>query len=303
MSRSWVLFPRLHLAEIEDQTWCPSWLREHSHRALSRMWQTSNSKRGSPATQACQIILQVLGGTEEASHYVFVDSCAGAGGPTPLLEKEMNRSMRSSGQELVEFVMTDLYPDLEAWKAIASRSQQVSYIEKPIDATRPMRLAKSGYKECRIFNLCFHHFDDDAARKVLSSAIQSTDAFVYVTPEPFGYLADSKSSIFEMTHRTLPSLLNTTIVIFSCLFTTIFDFYWSPSILLFTYLIPLVPLFYMVDGYVSCTRGRTEHEISELLEKQKDLDLSGWRFESGEQTALLPFGRLYWYAGVKIGKA
>jgi len=102
-----------------------------------------------------------------------------------------------------------------------------------------------------------------------------------------------------MTHRTLPSLLNTTFVILSVFFTTLYDFYWSPTHLLFTYLIPLAPLFYMVDGYVSCTRGRTAEETWALLENQKGLDLSEWELSSGEQTALLPFGKLYWYSGVK----
>lgn len=104
-----------------------------------------------------------------------------------------------------------------------------------------------------------------------------------------------------MTHRTLPSLLNTTLVILSVFITTLYDFYWSPTYLLFTYLIPIVPLFYVIDGYVSCTRGRTPDEIAALLHQPKDLDLARWEFSSGEQTALRPFGRLYWYAGVRKG--
>lgn len=102
-----------------------------------------------------------------------------------------------------------------------------------------------------------------------------------------------------MTHRTIPSLLNTTIVVLSVFFTTLYDFYWSPMHLLFTYLIPVAPLFYAIDGYVSCTRGRTAKETWALLHRQKGLDLSEWEFQSGEQTALLPFGKLYWYSGVK----
>jgi hypothetical protein len=105
--------------------------------------------------------------------------------------------------------------------------------------------------------------------------------------------------IFEMTHRTLPSLLNTTFVILSVFITTIFEYYWSPAHLLFTYLIPVVPIFYAVDGYVSCTRGRTAAETWKLLRRRSDLNLSEWELKSGEQTALLPFGKLYWYSGVR----
>jgi hypothetical protein len=175
---SWVLFPRLHLAEIEDQSWCPSWLREHTHRALARMWQTPNSKKGSPATQACDLLLRALGGPKNASQFTFVDACAGAGGPTPLLEAKINERLMPSGYKPVEFILTDLWPDLKAWEAISKRSEHISYVKEPVDATKPRRLSKQGTKECRIFNLCFHHFKDDAAQKVLASAVQSTDAFM-----------------------------------------------------------------------------------------------------------------------------
>ncbi|WPH01312.1 Hypothetical protein R9X50_00415100 [Acrodontium crateriforme] len=280
---SWVLFPRLHLAEVEDQTWCPSWLREHSHLALARMWRTSNSKNGSPATQACDILLRSLGGPAKASQFTFIDACAGAGGPTPLLESTMNKKLAAHGFKPVDFVLTDLWPDISAWEKIVKKSEHITYVKDPIDATKPQRLAKPGSKECRIFNLCFHHFKDDGAKKVLASAIQSTDAFM----------------IFEMTHRTIPSLLNTTIVILSVFITTLYDYYWSPFHILLTYLIPIVPIFYAIDGYVSCTRGRTACETWDLLYSQPDVDLSEWELSSGEQTALLPFGRLYWYAGVR----
>lgn len=175
---SWVLFPRLHLAEIEDQPWCPSWLREHTHRALARMWRASNTKRGSPALQASELLLGAIGGPKEAAKYTFVDACAGAGGPTPLLEAAVNTQVTAAGHDPVPFVLTDLWPDLKAWEEISKRNDHISYIEEPIDATKPRRLAEPGRKECRIFNLCFHHFDDEAAGKVLSSAMKSSDAFM-----------------------------------------------------------------------------------------------------------------------------
>jgi hypothetical protein len=178
-STSRVLFPRLHLAEVEDQPWCPSWLREHSHRSLARMWRTSNSKNGPPAAQAANLLLYVLGGPVKASKYTFIDACAGAGGPTPLLEPVVNSKISASGQSPVEFVLTDLWPDLKAWDQIVRGNKQIRYIAEPIDATKPRKLANPDSKECRIFNLCFHHFDDEAAEKVLASAVQSTDAFMY----------------------------------------------------------------------------------------------------------------------------
>lgn len=77
----------------------------------------------------------------------------------------------------------------------------------------------------------------------------------------------------------------------------------SPIHLFFTYIIPLVPLMFAIDGYVSCIRGRTNQELDGLLRKQKDLNLDGWEFKSGETNVLPPFGVMYWYVGVRKTQA
>ncbi|KAL6716887.1 hypothetical protein ACLMJK_004799 [Lecanora helva] len=278
-----ILFPRFHLAEIEDQSWCPSWLRESSHSSLAQMWKTQSSKKGSPAEQACDIIFENI---DDVSNFTFIDACAGAGGPTPLMEARLNQVLKAQGKAPAPFILTDLYPDLNAWKSIVKKSENISYFEKPIDATKAQRLAAPNRKEARTYNLCFHHFDDPAAKKVLRSAVEEADAFF----------------IFEMTQRNFMALMNTSIVILSPLITTLIFFWNSPIHLIFTYLIPLVPLFYAVDGYVSCIRTRTPEETTALLKGQPDLDLSEWEFRSGERMVLPPFGNIYWYAGVKKGK-
>lgn len=174
-----VLFPRLHPAEIEDQSWCPEFLRTHTHRALARTWKTSTSKKKSPALQASKILIQELEGLSNTTEYSFVDSCARAGGPTPIVEPALNKQLRAAGFNSVQFKLTDLWPDLKAWREIASKNENISYVEEPVDATKAKRLS-GDKKECRLYNLCFHHFDNDAAEKVLSSAVESSDAFLYV---------------------------------------------------------------------------------------------------------------------------
>ena len=111
--------------------------------------------------------------------------------------------------------------------------------------------------------------------------------------------------IFELTHRTLPALLNTTLIILSPFITTLWDWYWSPMHLIFTYIIPLIPIFYAIDGYVSCARCRTAEETWNLLTEHTGLSVpewelkNGWELRSGQQVVLPPFGTLYWYTGVK----
>ena len=111
-------------------------------------------------------------------------------------------------------------------------------------------------------------------------------------------------SIFEITHRTLPSILSTTAAsAFGALSTTWIEYRWSPFHLIFTYLIPLFPFYYIFDGVVSCIRGRTPAETFGLLRRQRDLDLSEWELRSGEDVVLPPFGTLFWYSGVKKRKS
>jgi hypothetical protein len=99
-----------------------------------------------------------------------------------------------------------------------------------------------------------------------------------------------------MTHRTLPSLLNTAIVVLAPFITTLVDYWWSPWHLFFTYVVPCVLLFYAVDGFVSCARTRTAAETWALLDKK---DAQGWDLRSGQVVVLPPFGTLYWYSGVR----
>ncbi|KAI9648862.1 hypothetical protein NHQ30_003503 [Ciborinia camelliae] len=172
-----ILFPRFQLIEIEDQPWCPHWLREYSHAALAKMWHTTGPNRtSSTAAQACDILLENL---PNPSSFTFVDACAGAGGPTPILEKILNQKLVDQGKDPVQFILTDLFPDLKVWAQIVKQSDNISFVKQPVDATKKTsRYADPGKKECRIFNLCFHHFDDEPAAKVLRSAVETTDAFM-----------------------------------------------------------------------------------------------------------------------------
>jgi hypothetical protein len=84
--------------------------------------------------------------------------------------------------------------------------------------------------------------------------------------------------------------------------TTWIEYWWSPFHLIFTYLIPLFPFYYIFDGVVSCIRGRTPEETFALLHRQRDLDLSDWELTYGEAKILPPAGTLFWYSGVKKRK-
>lgn len=87
-------------------------------------------------------------------------------------------------------------------------------------------------------------------------------------------------------------------IILSPFVTTLMWWWWSPMHMIFTYLIPVVPAFFFINGYVSCLRARTPNEMFKLMEEE-GIDTKGWRFEDGETTVLPPFGKMYHFIGVK----
>jgi salicylate hydroxylase len=172
-------WPRIQFHELGDQTWCPSWLHHHEQFSLTQLWNLRVPfwSHGSLATQACAVLESHLA---DPSDYTIVDICAGAGGPTPFIEKTLNSKAEKEGRDVVRFVLTDMFPPVDAWAAIAKKQPNVSFVAEAVDARAVKRLAESeGKKECRIFNICFHHFDDEDAMGILKSAVKEADAFVY----------------------------------------------------------------------------------------------------------------------------
>lgn len=124
-------------------------------------------------------------------------------------------------------------------------------------------------------------------------------------PRLNAHVLNALHRIFEMTYRNLPAFLNTSLVILSPLVTALTWFWWSPLHLVFTYLIPIAPLFFAWDGYISCIRTRTEEEIKKLIQKEEasGLDCHDWTFHIGQTKVLPPFGNLYWFIGTKNRKS
>lgn len=171
-------WPRLQLLEIGDQPWCPSWLHQHEQVFLTKLWSLHIPlwSHRSLATQACEVFKKYL---RDLSSYTVLDICAGSGGPTPVLESELNRELEVQGKDPIQFILSDLDPHIEAWEKISKKQQNVTYIETPVDARAFPHLPRMGKKkECRIFNICFHHFSDEDAVGILKNTVQSADSFM-----------------------------------------------------------------------------------------------------------------------------
>lgn len=148
--------------------------------------------------------------------YTYVDFCAGAGGPTPFIERTLNASLecsngvegedgsstaivnsgkvtgsgdgetaleKSSGRSnaAVKFILTDISPHIPDWTEAAKKSKNLTFIPKSVDAANaPADLVNGNGKVFRLFNLAFHHFDDKLGGDILKNTSDTSDGFGFV---------------------------------------------------------------------------------------------------------------------------
>ncbi len=252
---------RFHLAEIEDQPWCPALLRD----ALTDFLHAVLNLGGVYLV----IVPRLRAALERCGTRRVIDLCSGGGGPwtrlLPALEKDGTSSPvgtpSPAGTSAVEVCLTDRFPNHGAFERRQSRSdQRITYHPHPVDAAKvPAEL--TGF---RTLFTAFHHFPPQTARAVLADASRHGQGV----------------ALFEVTQRSFLSLVLIGIVVpISALLVTPFirPFRWSRLFL--TYVVPLVPLLACYDGLVSCLRT---YSPAELLAFARELDGAGYEWEAGE---------------------
>ncbi|KAI1410497.1 hypothetical protein F5Y13DRAFT_167887 [Hypoxylon sp. FL1857] len=327
------LIPRLHLWEIDDQPWFPSFLRAYVQTGLTHAWTVHIPilQPSSAATIVAATLRRVLG--DRVSRHTYIDFCAGAGGPTPFIERALNKQLERSttthtvpatasagvvdGESkaasestpsyaavadpkaesatvrdeeeeddvAVDFVLTDLHPHVESWAAAAKKSDRLTYVSDPVDAAHaPADLLRrysgkegNGKGIFRLFNLAFHHFDDDLARSILKNTVETSEGF----------------GIFELQDRTPTGLLTCFAFGFFIFLIAPLLYWWSPLRLFWIYVIPVVPFVLVFDGLISCLRTRTADEVEALL-RTCGADTDSWEIQSGKEQFLWPCGNLNW---------
>lgn len=239
--------PRFHLFELEDQSWFPNIIRDLATDYLQFM--ETKLELHQPVVPLLTRALRESGTT------TVVDLCAGGGGPVVALQQDMMRDGVP-----VRFILTDKFPNLAAFRQLEHDHPGIEGFRESVDATDvPSHLA--GFRT--VFN-AFHHFTPEHARAVLRSAVSAR--------QPIG--------VFEIPERKIWIVLTTALLTpILVLLATPFirPFRWSR--LLFTYLLPLVPLTCFWDGFVSQLRAYTPVELNELAAGLGDV---GYRWDAGK---------------------
>jgi len=111
-------------------------------------------------------------------------------------------------------------------------------------------------------------------------------------------LTITSQSIFELQERTVSSLFTLALMGFLMLAITPFYFWRSPGHLFFTYVIPIIPLVLVWDGWVSSLRTRSPEEVQTLMDTC-GASSAGWTIRSGHEQHTFPTGYMTWFIAVR----
>jgi hypothetical protein len=246
---------RVHVPELEDLRWFPSWLRACMTRLLVVFSRTIG-------------VTPVLAGLvsralKETDVPEVVDLGSGSGGVMPEVIDLVRNDPATANAHLT---MTDLYPSPEAVAALERDDRpHLRYLSDPVDAT-DLASAPPGLKT--MVN-SFHHMAPDQARTILASA--------QATGQPL--------LVYELADNTVPFAVWCLLLPVGLGLVAIMALLLTPLVrpltgrqLFFTYVVPIIPLAYAWDGQASLPRMYAQRDLDELL---ATLPPSDYRWEKG----------------------
>ncbi|MDR9415862.1 MAG: hypothetical protein RI564_06230 [Gracilimonas sp.] len=242
---------RIHLIEFEDLFLFPDWLRNCMTRLIMVMHRLVGTK---------DKVAELLNGLiEKSGKSTIVDYCSGSGGPMPDVLKSLQTIY---GKDDIHLVLSDLYPDSKAMiKFNGDEDSPIEYISKPVDVTS-LKHKRDGIQT---MIGSFHHFKPNDALKILKEAQSQRQPFC----------------LFELSDNSTPLFLwwiAIPINFLMALFITPMVRPMTIQQVFFTYLIPVIPLFFAWDGAASNARTYTLEDLDELLD---ELPAADYKWEKG----------------------
>jgi hypothetical protein len=238
---------RVHLFEFEDLQWFPDSLRNYA---------TDFLQFGANAFDMYRPILPMLKtAIETAGNNTIIDIASGGGGGLIKIAEHLKKE-----NPALKIILTDYFPNLPAFERTKSKNPDVfDYVSESVDA----RAVPTNLKGLRTQFLSLHHFKPDQAKAILQNAIDCN--------QPIG--------IFEGQQRSLLSLIPMIFSPITLWLTTPFIRPFRIGRILFTYLIPILPLVVFWDGIVSVLRTYTSTELVEMIHELKNHDRFTWQVD------------------------
>lgn len=234
---------RIQLFEFEDLEWFPVLLRNYMTDFLQIICHVFDVYE--PIMPIIEKGLRKSGGRQ------IIDLASGGGGGFIKISERLIKNFPEH-----KITLTDYFPNIKAFEKAKRTSGHFDFYPGSVDA----RDVPSELKGMRTQFLSLHHFKPGDAQAILQNAVD----------------ARSVIGVFEITEKSIKGMLG---VIFS----PISVFLLTPLIrpfsfirLLFTYIIPLVPLFVLWDGVVSVLRTYSIIEMNELIQAVDGNDVFEW---------------------------
>jgi hypothetical protein len=242
---------RKQLFEFEDFSWFPHWLRDcmtHYISAMHRLLGTSKT--------LAKLVARAL---EHTNQQRVIDLCSGSGGP--MLEVA-NILRQHYGYPDLQLTLSDLYPNQETAKKINQLAEEnTKYLTTAVNATDlDKELAGVRTMVCSM-----HHMPPEVAKRILKNALE----------------AQQPICIYEISDNSIPRGIRwlafpTTFIMVFFITPLVRPMTWQQ--LVFTYLIPILPLLIAWDGAVSNIRTYTLNDLDILL---SDLQSEQYTWEKG----------------------
>jgi len=238
---------RYHLLEIHEQPWCPLAIREGALECLRIV-----ATIGMQYRNVVPLLQNAIDHTQSSQ---IIDLCSGSGGPW----HSLHHQLRAGDGSPLRVPLTDLYPDETTFAHAQSKSGgALSSLMFPVDVTA----VADDLQGFRTLFTAFHHFQPHTARSLLQNAVENQQGI----------------AIFEQTQRSIGAILFMLILPLLALLVMPFIRPFSAKRLLFTYLLPAIPLILCIDGIISCLRT---YSLGELKALTDSLDPNNFSWQIG----------------------
>ncbi len=235
---------RIHAFEFEDLSWFPKNLRNYGTDFLQFGANAFDMYKG--------VMSVILKGVQSSGNRTIIDIASGGGGGLVKIAEYLKNSIPH-----IKIILSDYYPNIAAFKRTKAKQPDVfEYIEYSVNAMDvPHQL-----KGFRTQFLSFHHFRPKDAKTILQNAVDNNQAI----------------GIFEAQQRNSKNLIQRLFSPIVVLLVTPFIKPFKFDRILFTYLIPIIPLFVLWDGIVSVLRTYTVTELKQMILEVRNHALFEW---------------------------
>jgi len=220
---------RLKCKEIHESSWCPAVLRDGITDFLGFF--TVHSRFYDSLLQKLLF--------SSGRKIDIVNDCAGSGWYDWALFSRFR-------QQIGSYKVTDLYPS-SRWKELkVSVGKDIDFVSESMDIKKSIKT----FPGVHIMFSALHHFEADEIREMITAAIENKRELL---------ICDYSQR--RMFIELLPLLLSP--LMFLLLSPLVYPFSWRR--LLFTYVIPILPLIFLVDSAISRMKAYTLGELQEII--------------------------------------